>query len=191
MHKKALRREVLLRRSALTVSEWQRNSGEAQKRLQDLNVFKLAIRLALYAPLKYEVDTGDLFKTASSTGKQVLYPLVCGGDLYFYPVSSIEQLEAGSFGILEPCQADNAEKPGNIDLMVVPGVAFDTSGHRVGFGKGYYDRYLAGLDRLPILVGFCHDFQLLENVPSERHDIRMDYVVTESRVLKIAVTDRI
>ena len=74
---------------------------------------------------------------------------------------------------------------------MVPGVAFDLYGHRIGFGKGYYDRYLAALQRLPVLVGLCHDFQVCDELPAEGHDVRMDFVVTESRVVQRAVTDRL
>jgi 5-formyltetrahydrofolate cyclo-ligase len=191
MPKRSLRSEMLARRSNLSVKQWQTASLMAQERLLRLESFQLARRLALYAPLQNEIDTAVLFAAACRAGKQVLYPQVCGEQLVFHEVTAAEQLRPGSFGILEPCQLNTADEPVALDLMVVPGVAFDLRGHRVGFGKGYYDRYLAGLQQLPFLVGLCHDFQLCAEVPAEGHDVRMHCLVSESRTVQVAVTDRL
>lgn len=191
MPKRSLRSEMLVRRSDLSVEQWQTASLMAQERLLGLKAFQQARRLALYAPLQNEIDTAVLFAAARKAGKQVLFPLVCDERLSFHEVTAAEQLRPGSFGILEPCQLNTSDQPVALDLMVVPGVAFDLRGHRVGFGKGYYDRYLAGLLQLPFLVGLCHDFQLCAEVPAEGHDIRMHCLVSESRTVQVAVTDRL
>lgn len=191
MPKRTLRSSMLARRRSLGADLWQSASRAAQQRLQMLGPFQQATRVALYAPLMNELDTALLFVAARQAGKQVLYPLVCDDRLAFHEITALEQLGRGSFGILEPCPVSAGQVHEPADLMVVPGVAFDLRGHRIGFGKGYYDRYLAGLKQLPILVGLCHDFQLCDEVPAEGHDIRMDYVVTECRVVQVAVTDRV
>ncbi len=190
MPKQQLRDSMLIRRAVLTDGLWQTNSQAAQQRLLALDLFQRAARLALYAPLKHEIDTALLFDSARQAGKQVLYPLVCGDRLTFHEIETLGQLQRGSFGILEPCLLATAAASPDFDLMVVPGVAFDLQGHRIGFGKGYYDRYLAGLTHLPTLVGLCHDFQVCSELPAEGHDIRMHYLVTEARLLEVAVTDR-
>lgn len=191
MPKQSLRSSMLARRSGLDAELWQRSSQMAQQRLLTLEPFQQAKRVALYAPLMNEVDTLVLFSAARQSGKRVYYPLVCGDQLTFHEITAVEQLARGSFGILEPCPVGTTVERPELDFMVVPGVAFDLKGHRIGFGKGYYDRYLADLKRLPTLVGLCHDFQLCAAVPAEGHDIRMHYLVTESRMVQVAVTDRL
>jgi len=148
-----------------------------------LDVFSEAATIALYAPIRNEVDTALIFGEARRVGKRVLYPRVCNEEMLFYEVEDAGELKQGAFGILEPCVTGEGLPPDAADLIVVPGVAFDSSGHRLGFGKGYYDRFLARLRRPVILVGLCHDFQLLKQVPREEHDIRMQYIVTEQRVV--------
>lgn len=153
-----------------------------------LEAFTQARCIALYAPIRNEVDTGLLFDEARRLGKRVLYPRVCGEAMRFHEVTDAACLEQGAFGILEPCATGAGYPPDEADLIVVPGVAFDTTGHRIGFGKGYYDRCLFRLGKTPVLVGLCHDFQLLEQIPSEGHDIRMQYLVTDRRTV-LAGTD--
>lgn len=189
MPKQSLRSCMLAQRNALTAEGWQVASVMAQRHLLALESFQQAGMIGLYAPLGNEVATSMLFQVAQAAGKRLFYPLVCGEGLSFHEVIALEQLSRGSFGILEPCPLEGASAAPDLDLIVVPGVAFDLRGHRVGFGKGYYDRYLAGLQRMPTLVGLCHDFQLCPTVPAEGHDIRMHYLVTERRVVRVAVTD--
>ncbi len=183
MPKAGLRRTLLRCRSEMVPIIWQAASRLAQERLMALEAFSGAASIALYAPIRNEVDTALIFDEARRDGKRVLYPRVCNEEMRFHEVAHADGLEQGAFGILEPCRTGEGLPPDAADLIVVPGVAFDLSGHRVGFGKGYYDRFLATLHRPVTLVGLCHDFQLLERVPSEGHDIRMQYIVTEQRVV--------
>ena len=185
MPKKALRRDLLARRRAMDQAVWQTASKAAQQRLANLELFQQAGSIALYSPIQLEVDTELLFTTALSAGKRVLYPVVCGNNLLFREVSETSQRTAGAFGILEPCIVGEDHSLAAVDLIVVPGVAFDLLGHRIGFGKGYYDRCLSQHQKHGTLVGLCHDFQLLDEIPAEGHDIRMQYVVTDTRVIKV------
>lgn len=185
MPKKALRRELLTRRRGMDLHSWGYSSHAAQQRLISMTVFEQSRCIALYAAIQHEVDTGELFEAALQHGKQVLFPVVCGNRLQFHQVTSRDQLSHGAFGILEPSLLEPEHLLETADLIVVPGVAFDLQGHRIGFGKGYYDRCLSELSERPFLVGLCHDFQLLERIPAEGHDIRMQYVVTDQRVVKV------
>ena len=185
MPKKALRRDLLARRRAMDQAVWQTASNAAQQRLSELELFRQAACIALYSPIQQEVDTELLFAKARVAGKRVLYPLVCGDTLQFREVSETGQRAAGAFGILEPCSFGEDHSLETADLIVVPGVAFDLLGHRIGFGKGYYDRCLSQHQKHGALVGLCHDFQLLDKIPAEGHDIRMQYVVTDTRVIQV------
>jgi 5-formyltetrahydrofolate cyclo-ligase len=120
---------------------------------------------------------------ALASGKTLLYPAVVGEDLEFRRVCSLESLVPGKFGILEP-QGDPVD-PAGADLIVVPGVAFDLCGRRIGYGKGYYDRSLHRLERSGRLAGFCYDFQLVQEIAGEPHDVTMDLIVTELRVVRV------
>lgn len=185
MPKKTLRSRLLAQRRAMEPADWQTSSIVAQKRLIALDAFCQARCIALYASVHQEVGTELLFSAALAGGKEVLFPLVCGNNLQFKKVTALEQLAAGSFGILEPCCLGSDHALETADLIVVPGVGFDLQGHRIGFGKGYYDRCLSQLTNHGTLVGLCHDFQLLDQLPAEGHDIRMQYVVTDKQLIVV------
>jgi 5-formyltetrahydrofolate cyclo-ligase len=89
------------------------------------------------------------------------------------------------YGIPEPTAECPSYSPVEADIIVIPGIAFDTCGGRVGYGKGYYDRTLHSLEGKGKLVGFCYDFQLLERIAGEPHDVRMDIIITERRIIRL------
>ena len=159
----------------------------AQQQLVALDEFLRADCIALYAPARNETDTVEILAAAFAAGKRVLYPAVCGDRMVFRHVEGLGSLAEGSFGILEPCPTGNDHQADEPDLIVVPGVAFDISGHRVGYGKGFYDKFLQHPDRTAHLIGLCHDFQLIDGaIPAEGHDIRMELIVTDRRVIHVA-----
>ncbi len=185
MPKRTLRQQMLTQRKALSGGQWQVNSRLAQQQLLGLEEFLVSACVALYSPLMNEIDTALLRERAFAGGKRVLYPLVCGDQMVFRQVEGEHQLAPGSFGILEPCSLGLDHTAEAADLIVIPGVAFDLNGHRIGFGKGYYDRFLQNPDLKACLVGFCHDFQLRDDfIPADFHDVRMDMIVTESRIIR-------
>lgn len=156
----------------------------AQDNLLSLEEYVSSGSVALYAAVHQEVDTALIFAAAIAAGKRVFYPALSGNEMLFRQVENQNSLRKGAYGIPEPCtngieyQADQAE------LIVVPGVAFDLTGQRVGYGKGYYDRFLNHSARKAHLVGLCHDFQLIDKtVPAEIHDIQMDIIVTDRRII--------
>jgi 5-formyltetrahydrofolate cyclo-ligase len=125
-----------------------------------------------------------VFAEALAALKLVLYPAVCGEGLVFRRVLGLKGLQRGAFGISEPASSCEAYDPHEADLFVIPGVAFDLQGKRIGYGKGYYDKTLHSIEGQGKLVGFCHDFQLVENIADEPHDVKMDILITEKRVLR-------
>lgn len=140
--------------------------------------------IALYAPVHGEVDTVFVLQAALKSNKIVLYPTVKGSALMFSKVADIASLRKGKFGISEPCGSCEPVSPGEIDLFVIPGAAFDCLGRRIGYGKGYYDRTLHPFEGMGRFVGFCYDFQLLNEIVAEPHDVLLDMVVTEKRVIR-------
>ena len=186
MPKRSLRSQLLALRRALSHDEWCVSSSAAQRNLLSLGEFVRAECVALYAPAHNETDTGLILTAAFQSGKRVLYPAVCGHHMVFRHVERLEELQQGTFGILEPCATAAEHQADEADLIVVPGVAFDQSGHRIGYGKGFYDRFLHHPGRTASLVGLCHDFQLTDGaIPADSHDIPMDIVVTDERIIRI------
>lgn len=139
--------------------------------------------LALYAPIHHEVETAAVAEAALAAGKTLIYPAVAGDHLQFRRVAALGELVRGKYGIQEP--AGEELDPLAADLIVIPGVAFDVSGRRIGYGKGYYDRALHRMEGTGRLVAFCYDFQLVEEIVGEPHDVTMDLIVTESRVVRV------
>lgn len=135
-----------------------------------------ATTVLLYHALSDEVDTSLLLQ---QTDKRILLPVVVGEELELREYDG--RLEKGAYGIMEPKGESNALLDGNKAeaLAIVPGMAFDMAGHRLGRGKGYYDRLFASLPSTDVYkIGICYDFQLLEEVPAETHDIVMDEVIS-------------
>lgn len=185
MPKRSLRQQMLTQRRALSHDEWLTSSRLAQQGILSLEEYREAACIALYAPAHNETDTSAILLAAFQSGKRVLYPAVCGHEMVLRHVEGMSSLAEGSFGILEPCPTGIDHTAETADLIVVPGVAFDGDGHRVGYGKGFYDRFLRHPGRRAHLVGLCHDFQLIEGkIPAEGHDIRMEIIVTDRRIIR-------
>lgn len=153
-------------------------SFRIQERVLCSAEFKKASGLAIYSPVWNEVFTEEIFRTARRAGKRTAYPRVHGKSLEFIEVTDLRELVPGQFGILEPAAAPTIPLA-ELDLVVVPGVAFDSTGHRLGYGAGFYDRVLQDCENRGLLVGLCFEFQILEKLPAEDHDIRMDMVISE------------
>lgn len=175
---------MLARRRALSAFEAGAKSLLVQKAFIAAAEFAGAGILALYAPIHNEVDTALVFAEALADSKTVLYPVVSGEELLFRRVLNPDGLRKGAFGIPEPDAKCTMYDPGSADLIVIPGVAFDLSGKRIGYGKGYYDKTLHVLEGRGKLVGFCYDFQLVHEITDEPHDVKMDLLITEKRVIR-------
>jgi 5-formyltetrahydrofolate cyclo-ligase len=135
--------------------------------------------IMLFAALRFEPDFVPLVETG--TGKRMLFPGLEGDRITAREVQSAEQLLTSLNGIREPSpDRCPAVPPEEIDLVIVPGLAFGPDGSRLGRGKGHYDRFLSALPDSTILCGACFVCQLLETLPAESHDIPMDAVLTEN-----------
>ncbi len=182
MEKRALRKQLLDRRKQLDAAVCQDLSQLIQQRLVASECFSLARTLVLYSPVNNEVHTDLLLQVAQSLGKRICYPRVCGQQLQLVTIASLADLTPGAFGVAEP-SAGSVVSGAEVDLIVVPGVAFDLAGFRLGYGKGFYDRELSRMTRQTFSAGLCFDFQLCDRLPIEDHDQQLDYVVTEKRLI--------
>ena len=138
--------------------------------------FVRAHTVALYHALAGEVDTHDFIRYWG-TRKRILLPVTCGHNLELRPYQPGMPMNTGPYGIMEP-QGEAFSNYADIDLIVVPGLAFDAQGHRLGHGKGYYDRLLLTLQPYNVYkIGMCFEYQKVAQVPTEEHDIAMDEVL--------------
>lgn len=172
--KSDIRRAAKSAVKALTAQQKADKSTLILSRIASSESIKSAKTVALYASLSDEVQSFELIEFLSQT-KRVVLPRVAGDDMDFYPYTP-SSLKVGAFGIEEP-QGSEPISPDEIDVIVVPGVAFTTDGKRCGRGKGYYDKYLSRSGFRAIKIGVCYAEQLAEDIPNEPHDIVMDYMI--------------
>lgn len=188
MDKAELRRIFLDRRSRLTVDEHRKRSWAVQQRVLGSEPFHRSRSLALYSSFKGEVETGSILEEGLRMGKEVLLPVMREGQLIltFVAVRTKEELMPGRYGILvPPWEPGRIKAVEEIELLFVPGLAFDMSGRRLGYGGGYYDRTLHGLKKDQAKVGLAFDFQLREELPDGPTDVKVNWIVTEERVIEI------
>jgi 5-formyltetrahydrofolate cyclo-ligase len=183
MPKHTLRQYMLGRRRHLSRKDIESASALIQGRFLSLPLYTAAHVVALYAPVDNEVLTAEVMVKAIGAGKRIVLPMVQGASLQYREVSDPACLLPGHFGILRPPESCPTVSLHEIDAVVVPGVAFDMGGHRIGYGKGYFDRCFHDWEGTGRLVGFCYDFQLLEEILGEPHDVEMDIILTERRMI--------
>lgn len=178
MTKRELRQQIRMQKRRLSAVEMAVMSEDICSKVLALASWQEAGTLLLYYPLPDEVDVRLLIKDAFESGKKVLLPVVKGDELELHLYEGEASLKEGAFGIMEPMGPLFAPKHyDEIELAVIPGVAFDSAGHRLGRGKGYYDRLLPNL-KAAKLMGICFPFQFLDEVPAEAHDISVCKVIS-------------
>jgi 5-formyltetrahydrofolate cyclo-ligase len=174
------------RRRLLAPEEVRAAGRRVAERVAEAPEFRERARLVLYAALPDELPTRPLYEVARSSAKTLLWPRTAGGRLEFAPCLQWEDLIPERYGVLAPPPQQESVALGRDDLLLVPGVAFDLRGGRLGRGGGYYDRVLGEIgERGPLSLGVGFEFQLVEEVPREPHDRAVSAVVTEHRVQRV------
>jgi 5-formyltetrahydrofolate cyclo-ligase len=141
------------------------------------------LTLGLYYPFKSEANIYRIISDNSKTDNTFAYPRISSDSLLYYKITSNNDVHKGRYKIMEPnehCPMISSDK---LDAILVPGLAFDRRGFRLGRGKGYYDRFLSTYKG--ISIGVCYSFQLFDEIPIEKHDQKVDMIVTEKEVLPI------
>lgn len=182
LDKSSIRKNLIQKRALLCRSEIEAKSEAALAHLTGLPAFRSAKTIGLYSPIRNEVETGPVFVTALSMGIQICYPSVLDDELHYFKVKSLEDLTPGCFGVSEPDRKSFEIYPDQIDLLVVPGVVFDHYGHRLGYGRGYFDRFLSACAYDGLSVGLCFDFQIIDRLPVENHDQQLMLLVSDKKV---------
>lgn len=186
-NKKALRASIKQKRRALSIEYRQQASRKMQAELTRLPCYQAAEYIMLYMAMQDEVQLDELIAMVLKDGKKAVIPLVTGAGLMeAVELSDMADLVPDKYGI----KTVSEEKrrliaPDKIDLIIVPGVAFDKAGHRLGMGGGFYDRFMLRAARA-VRAALAYDCQLLVSVPAEVHDLTVDYIITEKQ--NIALT---
>ncbi len=187
MEKQELRRQLLEKRRELSSEEAAKRSAAILHRLKTLDVFRDAPQILTYVASKdHEVDTCGLIRELLAAGREVLVPKALPSRLMDWRrLDVLETLERGPFDVLEPPESLPLVRTiSSAALCIVPGIAFRLDGYRIGYGAGYYDRFLAGFSGTT--AGLAYEFQITDDFQSQPHDRPVQWVITEERVIRCA-----
>jgi 5-formyltetrahydrofolate cyclo-ligase len=181
MDKAALRRKILRKLKSQSQEEKERRNAYIREKFFSLPEFKIVQWIMFYISLSYEVDTKEMVKEALEMGKKVAIPVIIPEQKRMYASQVInpdDELTEGPYGIYQPkseyLRPVAADK---IDLVVVPAIAFDKSGNRLGHGQGYYDRFLHQLPKKTAIIGLAYQFQIVEDLPHTHQDIPVSKII--------------
>lgn len=175
MLKEVLRKKYLRIRKEINESDKNKYDNDIFEKVINLQEYKDSKLVLAYVSLKHEVDTFKLIEHSLSIGKKVAVPKCEGYNIIFYTINGLDELKEGKFNILEP-KTDKKLVDFSDSICIVPGVAFDNENNRIGYGKGYYDRFLKIYNGLKI--GLAYKECLCEKIDAEGNDIKMDIVIT-------------
>lgn len=171
--KKQLRKELITKRKKMTDEEFSNKSLSICNRLLNNSQYLKSKVIYCYYSVNKEVDLLPFIKQALEDGKIIAFPKVKGQNMDFFEVKSLEELEPGYFDIPEPPETTPAPKG---DLIIVPGVAFSKKGERLGYGGGFYDRFLE--HHKVYTIGVAYDFQIMNSLPTEEHDMKLNEIIS-------------
>lgn len=179
--KKVLRKKYILNRDNLSKDYRESSTNSIFSTLEKCSFFKTSEKIFIFVGFDSEIQTENFIKKWINK-KQIFVPKIENGKMNLIRLKSWDELAPGHFGVLEPTSSDYYE--GKIDLVVTPSIVFDKNGYRLGYGKGYYDRYFTE-NEYKISVGLCYHKLLQENVPKEEHDKQVDIIITEEKTFII------
>ncbi len=178
-NKNAIRAEMKARRKAMPIAERNGKSDAIFHNIISSELIKNADTVMCYMSAFGEPSTSLFIERLTKSGKRIVLPVTDPESGMITPSYFTGELGRGAFGIREPLPCMVADIA-DIDVIIVPGIAFDRRGGRIGFGKGCYDRLLCNFGG--VIIGVCYDFQLIDEIPRGEHDIDMDLIITETGV---------
>lgn len=178
MNKKELRKEYKIIRDKI---EDRNNKSKAiLKNIISTKEYQRSKTIALYSSISSEVKTEELIRISLKEKRVVLPRINEDNTMDFYEIKSLEDLKTGKFNIKEPIKESKVVKKEDIDLIIIPGICFDLNKNRIGYGKGYYDRYLSNTKIKKI--GICYEKQIVKEIQANKTDIKLDYLITETNI---------
>lgn len=175
--KKEIRKKYIELRNSLSNEQVMSNSHIIAEKILSLYEFKNSESIFLYNAIKNEIICDEIWQEAKKENKKTAFPKVIGDEIRFFYAYKPDDFQKGCFGVLEP--REGLEEVSDYKgLILVPGTVFDLNGYRMGYGKGFYDRFLAKNDAL-YTIGIAHSIQIVKKVPTQPHDICLNKVITE------------
>lgn len=182
--KKRIRTKIQKKRMEMSPDEWTEKTARIFCNTVCHPLFQRAKTIYCYVDFRREAGTEEIMREAWKLGKKVAVPRTEGKEMDFYYIESLQELSVGHFGVREPKPSALAD--GTEGLVIMPGTAFDRKCHRIGYGMGYYDRYLREHPSLDTMA-LAFSFQVLEQIPSEPFDINPGVIITEDGMIETAV----
>lgn len=180
MNKEILRERYLKIRKDINDLDREKYNNDIFKKVINLKEYKESKLVLIYVSLKDEVDTFKLIEHSLEIGKKVAVPKCIGNNIEFYYIKNLEELEKGKFNILEP-KTNKKVIDFNASICIIPGIAFDKEKSRIGYGKGFYDRFLK--DYCGIKIGLAYSECICEKIDNDINDVKMDKIVNSGRKL--------
>jgi 5-formyltetrahydrofolate cyclo-ligase len=183
--KNQLREFMLNKRNRISIRQVYEKSKRVQYNVVNSSQFLIAETVGVYSPVGSEVRTEEIIKEAIYSGKKVVLPRIESGGMKFYQINDqpfqLDNLVIGRFGIREPIK--KGEEVVKIDLLIVPGIVFDSQGSRIGYGRGYFDRFIVGAE-ISFSLGLAYQFQLVSyRLPQSNIDQKIDGLSIETGIL--------
>ena len=191
--KHTLKLQIIEKRNSLTDQEVKDKSKKIINNLKSLKEFKEAKNILFYISCKKEVDTQEIIKELlEKKEKNIIVPYTIKNKpkIFLSELKDFVELEPKTFGILESKEKYIREfNKDKVDLVIVPAIVFDKNGYRIGYGYGYYDRFLKTIKKDIVKVGLAFDFQLIDKIPEEEHDVPLNIIVTEKEIIRVDSKD--
>ncbi|MBB6715336.1 5-formyltetrahydrofolate cyclo-ligase [Clostridium gasigenes] len=187
MEKKEFRNMIIKNRDSLSLVERNLNDNLILETLLKSKMYKESTNIFTFINYGSEVKTKIFIIKALEDGKRIFVPKTVSGtrEMKAVEISSLDNLKPDNWGILEPKTFKGEIDKQCLDLIIVPGVAFDKDGNRIGYGGGYYDRYFSGLNSRIKKVVLAYDLQIVESLVTEKHDVTIDFIITEKEITEI------
>ena len=181
IEKAALRKHFLEKRDSISADLREISSTKIYNHLKQSEPYKHSQNISCYFPIGSEVDTHSIMLDILASGKNLLLPAVIDNDLEFRIVTNLKKLEKGHFDIMEP--RDDCKKSKDMNCIIVPTIAISKSGTRLGYGHGYYDRFLARMGGNQ-KISLTYSTQIVGSIPRGKYDVNLDWIVTEEGITK-------
>jgi 5-formyltetrahydrofolate cyclo-ligase len=181
IEKARLRKQLLDARDAFSLDFIKIASSRIRDNLRKIDFYRKATSIGAYYSIGSEVQTHDLLQEFFNQGKEIALPRVDKNDLIFKKISSLADLELGNFSVMEP--KEKCETIKNLDVILAPAIALTREGYRLGYGFGFYDKYLHG--KKSKKIGLSYAKNVLRSFPHDDHDVKMDCIVTEDTIIYV------
>lgn len=184
-----LRKAMMEKRDAIEESTRHMYDKKIFERLTGSAFYNSADLIFIYVSFRSEADTHDIIRNSLECGKRICVPKVNKEtkEMEAYIIESMDQLKKGYFNILEPYDGCKKADLEDIDLVLMPGMAFDRKGGRIGYGGGFYDRFLMSMKRKVNRIALAYHFQVVDEVPVDWMDIRIDGIITDEEIIDISI----